>query len=279
MAWFPGAQAAPVQYFPLSLEQGSPLPPAGVVHYVDEMEDENMTSHLCGAVSQRPGGLWYAESMDLSNDPRFMGDTILDKRLAAFTALSIIASISTGAVCDNFFPFLDSNNLKFLGAHQKPWDFVRGLMQLAGFLLMSLVLFLDVVATIVFGAQFYYTYKLMTSGPVGFESARGFYKDPKMTEYRSRAALGLIIGLPLFLLSIGCMIYVKFDLAEADRDTTLRHIVCLGSFAIFLCMALCVLRVGMDHQRVFSSKCRMSSSVTPLLQRLEAQSSPRCSGR
>lgn len=265
--------ASPVQYYPLRLEGSSQLPSAGV-HY----DEESISDTLCGTMAQRPGGLFYCESMDLANDPRFLHDTILDKRLAAFTALSIIASISTGAVCDNFFPFFEAKHLILLGKDQGPWDVVRVVMQLSGFVMMSFVLFLDIIATIVFGAQFYYTYKLMTSGPIGFESARGFYKDPKMTDYRSKAALGLIVGLPLFVLAIGCMLYVKFDLAlkeEKDDDGFLHHSLCLACFGVFLCMALCICRVSMDHQRTFSLKCRQSSHVQPLLEHLNSDRTPR----
>lgn len=254
-----------VEYHPMRVE--GPLPVVGSSGVV--LEDDSITNQLCGAPSTRPGGLWYTESIDLSNDPRFMGDTILDKRLAAFTALSIIASISTGAVCDNFFPFFDVADIRLEGWNHHPWRTVRTVIQLIGFLMMSFVLFVDVVATLVFATQFYFAYKLMTSGPIGFESARGFYKDPQMTAYRSKAALGLVLGLPLFVLATGCMLYAKFDKVERDAGV-LHHSVCLTCFGVFFCMALCIFRVGLDHQRVFSSKCRMGNHVTPLLQNLDS---------
>merc|ERR1740138_2015770 len=117
---------------------------------------------------------------------------------------------------------------------------VRGIMQLVGFGLMCLVLFLNVLATMVFGVQFYFTYRLMTSGPIGFESARSFYIDPNMTYYRQLSAKGLIWGLPMFVLSVGCMVFVKFGDANADRRITAW--LTFASFAAFAC---CLFRVGL----------------------------------
>ncbi|CAK0860595.1 unnamed protein product [Prorocentrum cordatum] len=105
--------------------------------------------------------------MDLNNDPRFFNDNVLDKRLAAFTALSVVSSIMVGAACDNFIPF-EEDKLRF----DSNMAVFRSCVALVGFFLMCVVFLLNVVATMVFGVQFYYVYRLMTAGQVGFESAK-----------------------------------------------------------------------------------------------------------
>ncbi|CAK0860592.1 unnamed protein product [Prorocentrum cordatum] len=100
--------------------------------------------------------------MDLNNDPRFFNDNVLDKRLAAFTALSVVSSIMVGAACDNFIPF-EEDKLRF----DSNMAVFRSCVALVGFFLMCVVFLLNVVATMVFGVQFYYVYRLMTAGQVG----------------------------------------------------------------------------------------------------------------
>ncbi|CAK0860594.1 unnamed protein product [Prorocentrum cordatum] len=112
-------------------------------------------------------GLIPCRSMDLNNDPRFFNDNVLDKRLAAFTALSVVSSIMVGAACDNFIPF-EEDKLRF----DSNMAVFRSCVALVGFFLMCVVFLLNVVATMVFGVQFYYVYRLMTAGQVGFESAK-----------------------------------------------------------------------------------------------------------
>lgn len=255
--------AGPRDYIPMTLDRRSQPTPR-----VDgPADDESMGDIFCGPISTQPGGLFYSESMDLSNDPRFMGDTILDKRLTAFTALSLIASITSGAACDNFFPFLKVA-VQYKDLHH-PWILLRFCMQLLGFGLMTMVLFLNVIATMVFGLQFYYIYRLMTSGPIGFESARGYYKEPELTKYRQTAALGFILGLPMFVMGLGCMMYVRVESAVKDNDQV-AHSLSLGIFVCFTTMAICLLRISIAHHTLFTKKYRQGiSGLRPLLQEME----------
>ncbi|CAK0860600.1 unnamed protein product [Prorocentrum cordatum] len=72
-----------------------------------------------------------------------------------------------GAACDNFIPF-EEDKLRF----DSNMAVFRSCVALVGFFLMCVVFLLNVVATMVFGVQFYYVYRLMTAGQVGFESAK-----------------------------------------------------------------------------------------------------------
>jgi len=232
-------------------------------------DDCSMAADYCcssGQAARSSGGLIPCQSMDLTNDPRFFNDNVIDKRLTAFTALSIVSSLMAGAACDNFFPFLE-HNMDIVGS---PYP-MREAMQLIGFALMCLVLFLNVMATMVFGVQFYFTYRLMTSGPVGFESARSFYLDSNMTYWRQLAAKSLMWGMPMFVLSVGCMLFVKFY--ERNKDLPITSFVTLLSFVI---CAGCLLRIGIVTQRTFASKYYVGSGVRPLLENIEtATATPR----
>merc|ERR1712037_179054 len=200
-----------------------------------------------------------------SNDPRFFDDNVIDKRLTAFTALSVVSSLMAGAACDQFFPFIEEANTKLMGTH----DFVRRFMQLFGFGLMCIVLFLNVLATMVFGVQFYFTYRLMTSGPIGFETARSFYLDTKMTYYRQLSAKGLIWGMPMFILSTGCMLFGKLDGASASQA-----IVAWVTIVSFLVFSICLFRVGLQHRLTFDCKYRFTGTgVKPLLTEMDTSAS------
>mmetsp|Transcript_35169 Transcript_35169/g.109503 ORF Transcript_35169/g.109503 Transcript_35169/m.109503 type:complete len:269 (-) Transcript_35169:98-904(-) len=239
------------QYQPV-LEEGS----------ATQMDDCSMAADYCcrsGEAVRVTGGLIPCQSMELSNDPRFFNDNVIDKRLTSFTALSVVSSLMAGAACDNFFPFLDSS-MGIIGSETP----VKDVLQLVGFCLMCMVLFLNVMATMVFGVQFYFTYRLMTSGPVGFESARSFYLDSNMTYWRQLSAKALIWGMPMFVLSIGCMLFVKFY----DKNRNLQVESWL-TFLSFLAFAAFLLRIGIVSQRTFASKYYVGSGLRPLLADME----------
>jgi len=223
-----------------------------------QLDDFSIAADQCcgsGQATQAIGGLVPCQSMELSNDPRFFNDNVIDKRLTAFTALSIVSSLMAGAACDNFFPFLESD-MTILGSKNP----TKSVLQLVGFALMCMVLFLNVMSSMVFGVQFYFTYRLMTSGPVGFESARSFYLDPNMTYWRQLSAKSLIWGMPMFMLSIGCMLFVKFY--DNNSNLQIRAWATLISFVV---VSLFLLRIGIVTQRTFASKYYAGSGVRPLL--------------
>eukprot|EP00408_Alexandrium_pacificum_P031292 CAMPEP_0171274506 /NCGR_PEP_ID=MMETSP0790-20130122/62848_1 /TAXON_ID=2925 /ORGANISM="Alexandrium catenella, Strain OF101" /LENGTH=255 /DNA_ID=CAMNT_0011743553 /DNA_START=1 /DNA_END=768 /DNA_ORIENTATION=- len=227
-----------------------------------QLDDFSVAADYCcnsGQAGAVTGGLVPCQSMELSNDPRFFNDNVIDKRLTAFTALSIVSSLMAGAACDNFFPFLDSN-MGVIGSKTP----VKSILQFVGFGLMCVVLFLNVMSSMVFGVQFYFTYRLMTSGPIGFESARSFYLDPNMTYWRQLSAKSLIWGMPMFMLSVGCMLFVKFY----DQNSNLK-IRAWGTLLSFVAMAVFLLRIGIVTQRTFASKYYVGNAVRPLLADVE----------
>jgi len=190
-------------------------------------------------------GLVPSRSMDLNNDPRFFNDNVLDKRLAAFTALSVVSSVMVDTAVSNLIPFEES---KFL--FDTPLDTFRSCVALFGFALMCIVFLLNVVATVVFGVQFYYVYRLMTAGQVGFESARSFYLDQDMVWWRHLSVKGLIWGMPLFVMSVGCLLVIKVH----NRLYRVNAVLVVGMVALFLGFAVFVYKIARSNEILFRAK-------------------------
>jgi hypothetical protein len=203
---------------------------------VGSEEEEQHDLLSCAGYSRR--------TIELDNDPRFFNDNVLDKRLAAFTALSIVSSIMVGAACDNFVPF-EEDSIKF----DTDRHMFRSIVALVGFSMMCIVFVLNVIATMVFGVQFYYVYRLMTSGQLGFDSAKSFYLNPRMMKWRKVSVMGLTMGMPLFVMSVGCMLVVKMDQDQNHQ----RKIAC-GLLVVFVLFAAFVLHIARDHRDVFKEK-------------------------
>jgi hypothetical protein len=140
---------------------------------------------------------------ELTNDPRFFTENVIDKRLAAFEALAIVTELMSAEAVKQCFEL--SKDFKFVGNM-----FHVAVLQLVGFLLMCSVMFASTVATAVLSLQLFFTIRLMTAGPTGFDKAARFYTDKRMWIWRERAIFGVKYSLVFFILSTGCMLYVKF---------------------------------------------------------------------
>lgn len=189
------------------------------------------------------------QSMNLDNDPRFFMDTVIDRRISAFAALSIVSGLMAGASVDQCF---DSSKDFRLVDHSKWYKIdIFGWLQLSGFSLMCIVLALNVCCTLVFASQFFFTIRLLTAGPTGFESAKSFYMDPKMVYWRHFSAQTLIKGMPMFLLSVGLMLCVKAKREEvSDSYHAISWLTCL-----FFCVSgLWLYCVAIQHRELFEDK-------------------------
>jgi len=149
-------------------------------------------------------GLVRSESMTLVNDPRFFQGNVIDKRLQAFSGLGVISGLLVATAIDQIF------NMK----KDMVLSTVDGLFQLLGFASMTTVLFCNVLATYVVVAQSYHTYRLMTAGPNGFEMATSYYLNRNMVVWRHMAVKCMLFSLPMFLISSGIRMLVKFDRDE-----------------------------------------------------------------
>merc|ERR1719191_1495206 len=145
-------------------------------------------------------GLVHSESMEMTNDPRFFQGSVLNKRLAAFSSLSVVSGLMVGTSTAVI-------------SMKKDMDLTTldGQLQFVSFGIMTAVLFANIIATYIGVAQVYHAYRLETAGPTGFEMATSYYLNPNIVSWRHIAIKGMLHSLPLFLVSTGMRIAVNFD--------------------------------------------------------------------
>eukprot|EP00747_Dinoflagellata_sp_TGD_P186473 gnl/TRDRNA2_/TRDRNA2_43502_c0_seq1.p1 gnl/TRDRNA2_/TRDRNA2_43502_c0~~gnl/TRDRNA2_/TRDRNA2_43502_c0_seq1.p1 ORF type:complete len:249 (-),score=42.51 gnl/TRDRNA2_/TRDRNA2_43502_c0_seq1:79-825(-) len=170
------------------------------------------------------------ESMDVSNDPRFFGGNIIDKRLKAFGGLTLINGVMVGTSIHQCFGM------------KKDQDFETffGIVQAVGFVLMNLVAFMTLTSIVVLVHQMFYTTRLSTSGPSGFEIAATFYLNTNIIAFRHFAMKCMLLSLPIFLVSSGLSLFAAFHKdaqykppeheLEGKYHDILGVVVCVGFF-------------------------------------------------
>eukprot|EP00435_Cladocopium_sp_Y103_P069570 s148_g33.t1 len=141
------------------------------------------------------GVLSKSESMEITNDPRS------DLEQTTTAVVLGLAPVSE----DNLFAM--NKTMHFSKKH----DHMDSCCQLAAMCLLSVVHYLNIIATYVGVAQPYHTIRLMTAGPTGFESAACYYLNKNIIAWRHFAVFGALFSMPLFLASSGLRMIVKFD--------------------------------------------------------------------
>merc|ERR1711920_600969 len=106
-----------------------------------------------------------------------------------------------------------------------------GALQMLGFVIMTFVLFANIVATYVGVAQVYHAFRLETAGPTGFEMATSYYLNPNIVSYRHISIKCMLLSLPMFLISTGMRIAVNFD-RSADVEFEPPFVFCVRLLAV-----------------------------------------------
>lgn len=156
-----------------------------------------------------------AESMNISNDPRFFAANVMDKRLAAFKTLTIVNGLMFGTALGQCF------------ALKKDMDFGKieplvgcvALWQLVSFLMAVAIAIMCLLSLYIIAHQLFYTFRLMTAGPSGFDQAAIFYLTRSITMWRHLSIKFLFNGLLLFLVAMSIQLAVKF---YKDADHTVE---------------------------------------------------------
>mmetsp|Transcript_15917 Transcript_15917/g.45338 ORF Transcript_15917/g.45338 Transcript_15917/m.45338 type:complete len:279 (+) Transcript_15917:157-993(+) len=151
-----------------------------------------------------------SDSMDIHNDPRFFSGNVIDKRLRAFGALGMVSSLVIHSAMSECFRMKKDIDVSTLS----------GAAQLLGLGMMTMVLFANILAAYVSVAQLYFTYRLMTAGPTGFEMAASYYLNPNLAFWRHLAVKMFLTSLPIFLLGSSFRIYVVVEKDAAATATT-----------------------------------------------------------
>jgi hypothetical protein len=231
-----------------------------------------------------------AESMNISNDPRFFAGNVMDKRLAAFQTLTIVNSLMFGTALKQCFQLkkdMDFSKREWLVGSIAFW-------QIASFFIAMAIAIMCLVSLYIIGHQLFYTYRLMTAGASGFEQAAIFYLTRSITTWRHLSIKFLFNGLLLFLVLVAIQLLVKFykdaegvpanDYEEVvimnlqqgqSMNTTHVHIdvqqkldmkvhVVLGYLSLFICIATaCFMRhIRYQHLEVFRQNYEFCSEKT-----------------
>lgn len=180
-------------------------PKKGMLTKVNSFDEETT---VCGA-----NLLAGSESMDVSNDPRFFAKNVMDKRLAAFKSLTIVSGLMFGTSMKLTFEL--KQDLQFSDTQKYVGNIA--LWQGLGFVLSVIVASMCLVSLYVIAHQLFYTYRLMTAGPTGFEQASVFYLTRTITVWRHIAIKCLFNGLWAFMVLVGVQLFVKFY-KDADSE-------------------------------------------------------------
>lgn len=165
------------------------------------------------AMPELPTMLVESESMDLTNDPRFFRHTTLDKRLKAFHSLSLVSGIMVGTSFMQCVTMPKAMNL----ALRVGWA------QLAAFWCFSIAVFNNVYCLFILVQQLFFTYRLLTAGPTGFEIAASFYLNRNIIQHRHLAVKALIYSLPIFVLGAALRMSTLFYLDAANAGAPLPN--------------------------------------------------------
>jgi len=213
-------------------------------------------------------GIVHSESMELYNDPRFFQGSVLNKRLAAFSSLSVVSGLLVGT-CTSVISMKKDINLFTLD----------GQLQLLGFMIMSFVLFANVIATYVGVAQVYHVYRLETAGPTGFEMACSYYLNPNIVSWRHVAIKCMLNSLPLFLVSTGLRIAVNFDRVVQHMEAPSMEVaktLALTFLAMYMAMGIVLYYIHQKHVGVFRERYELAKArETPFVGHVRSMMAPK----
>lgn len=168
-------------------------------------------------------------SMDIQNDPRFFAGNVMDKRLGAFKGLTLVSSIMFGTAVKQVFALkkdMDFSKHNDLAGNIAIW-------QTVGFFLSLAVAIQCLLSLYIIAQQLFYTYRLMTAGPLGFDLAAVFYLTRTITMWRHAAIKLLFNGMLKFLVLVGIQLFVSFinDAAAVKAKHDVEMVVNMANFS------------------------------------------------
>jgi hypothetical protein len=183
-------------------------------HLVEAFDEVGATTAGCARFLARD------DSMEVSNDPRFFSQNVMDKRLTAFKSLTIVSSVMWCTAVKLVFKLKKNQDFHKL---DDPYVGSIAWWQFGAFVLAVVVTFMCLLSLYIMAHQLFYTYRLMTAGPTGFEQACVFYLTRTITMWRHLAMKSLFNGLLLFMVLLGLQLFVQFY-RDADTATKKPHI-------------------------------------------------------
>mmetsp|Transcript_37915 Transcript_37915/g.58983 ORF Transcript_37915/g.58983 Transcript_37915/m.58983 type:complete len:287 (+) Transcript_37915:129-989(+) len=186
-------------------------------------EDKLVTNPIVCAAQM----LVRADSMDVGNDPRFFAKNVMDKRLAAFKVLTLISSLMFSTALGQLFSLkkdMDFGNVR-------PYVGIIGYWQMLSFFMCLLIAIMCLLSLYIIAHQLFFTFRLTTAGPSGFDQAAIFYLTRAMTVWRHLAIKCLFNGLFLFLAVVGIQLFVKFYKDAASKKHQVEEVMVMNMVA------------------------------------------------
>lgn len=140
----------------------------------------------------------------MTNDPRFAEDSLLDKRLAAFGSLGVISGLMVATAMDQVYEMKKDIHLFQDIA-------MMDVIKFTAYLLISFVLYANIMAMYVGVAQTYHSIRLSTAGPTGFENAKIYYMNNNIVFYRHVSIRLMLNSLWVFMCASGLRMWTKFS--------------------------------------------------------------------
>merc|ERR1712070_655926 len=99
-------------------------------------------------------------------------------------------------------------------------------VQLAGFAIMTCVAYCLAVGTFVQVHQIFFTFRLLTAGPTGFEQASMFYLNRTIVMWRHFAMKMMMNGMIFYMVGSGAILCTKFykDASAKNKSADLGHL-------------------------------------------------------
>lgn len=239
-------------------------------HEISTMDYEGRHGHDAIGRFLEAVNIVKSDSMDITNDPRFFTDNVLNYRLAAFAGLSVVSGLMIQNAMDHVFDM--DKRIKL--------DSAAGVCQAIAFFTLIVVLFLNVIATYVGVAQPYHTVRLMTAGPTGFEMATSYYLNKSIVVYRHLAVKSMLISLPLFMMQSGLRLIVKFKRENGHDEMQSLSLVeaqLMGgvSCAILMLMGFFVMYMDWKHKVIFQERFATLSTHPSMTAHMQSLMQPR----
>jgi hypothetical protein len=199
-----------------------------------------------------------SESMEIKNDPRFFQDNVLNKRIKAFAAVAVVATLMVKSSMKAIYT-MDKDMQLFTQQGGSHWHF-NGLVQLLAFTMLIVVFVSNMIAAYVGVAQPYHTIRLMTAGPTGFEAAASYYLNRNIIAWRHMSIKYMLLSIPLYISQMGFRLIVKFDREtkvplSKPLEVPLNSRIEGGVFAFIVAISALVLyQVHSKHFAVFRDR-------------------------
>lgn len=223
-------------------------------------------------------GLVKAESMDLSNDPRYYADNVINYRITAFAGLSVVSGLMLQNAYDRAFDMKKHMGI-FNRAGHVDIDYV---CQFLGFMLLVFVIMVNMLSVYVGVVQPYHTIRLITAGQMGFEMSASYYLNKNICFWRHFAIRMMLLSMPAFALSTGFRLIVRFDRDNQQGEEISsqfppmeEHVEGFFFAALFLIMGLFLFYVHRVHFAVFNDRYQCMMTPPAIVTNMRTLMTPR----